>query len=50
MEDGKGREFDPYLFDVFREEVAMHMLERRRLKVTLKAYQVGKASQEEATA
>jgi HD-GYP domain-containing protein (c-di-GMP phosphodiesterase class II) len=48
MEESKGKLYDPYLFDLFREEVAVHMLERRRLRVTLKAYQAGMASQEES--
>ncbi len=44
LEEGKDHAFDPYLFEFFREEVAVHMLERRRLKVTLKAYQAGMAN------
>lgn len=45
LAEEKGESFDPFLFDLFREEVAVHLLERRRLQVTLQAYQ---KSQEEA--
>lgn len=41
MEEGKGNLFDPYLFEFFREEATVHLLERRRLKVTMKAYSMG---------
>ncbi|MCB9890414.1 MAG: HD domain-containing protein [Planctomycetes bacterium] len=37
LAEEKGTSFDPFLFEVFREEVAVHLLERRRLQVTLKA-------------
>lgn len=39
----KGTWFDPFLFELFREEVAVHLIERRRLEVTLQAYQNSKA-------
>ena len=37
LAEQKGTSFDPFLFEIFREEVAVHLLERRRLQVTLKA-------------
>lgn len=38
LSEEKGTAFDPFLFEIFREEVAVHLLEKRRLQVTLQAY------------
>ncbi len=37
LEAKKGTSLDPFLFEIFREEVAVHLQERRRQRVTLQA-------------
>ena len=44
LEEEKGKSFDPYLFEFFRDEVGIHLLDRKHLKVKLQALQ---AAQEE---
>ena len=48
LEEEKGKSFDPYLFEFFRDEVGIHLLDRKHLKVKLQALQVAQCDEADA--